>query len=822
MNFSLRHIAKIIHAEVVGDLKEITIRKIVTDSRKIIDTNGVVYAAISGERHDGHSFIKECFDKGIRYFIVEKKPTTVSESEAVFLVVKNTVRALQEIATAHRKQFHYPVIGITGSNGKTVVKEWLNQLLAADFKIIRSPKSYNSQVGVTFSVWNMETEHSLGIFEAGISQPEEMDQLEKIIAPTIAVVTTIGEAHLEHFQTREKLIQEKTKLFNPADTLVYCADTIDLNHWIKQTYPDKKIVAWSREKKDVSVFVSDIQSADKHTIFKATTGSETYHIEIPFTDKASVENAITCFTVCVALNVSLLHVVEKFKKLSAVNLRLQLLSGAHQFDIVNDSYSADLKSLEIALDYMHVHARGRSTTVILSDILQSGMPAQKLHAEINTLLEKYKTERLFGIGKSMVEHSSAYTCERTMFSSTAEFIKSVDTKAFANKIVLVKGAREFSFELIVDYLQAQTHETVLEVNLSAVAHNMHYFRSQLKENTRLMVMVKAAGYGTGSAEIARTLEFNKADYLAVAYIDEGVALRDAGVSLPIMVLNSELAGLHAMIRNQLEPEIFSLKSLDAFLDALSLFSEKTPYPVHIKLDTGMKRLGFEKHEIKTLCEKLQHITSIKVASIFTHLVGSEDPSLDDFTTHQLDAFEEMAAEIENTLGYQTMKHAANTGGIQRHPRAEYDMVRLGIGLYGISAVPQEQQNLMTVASLKTVISQIKEVAVGESVGYNRSYVADRPMQIATIPVGYADGLRRVLSNEKGSLKINGHSCPIVGKVCMDMTMIDVTGLGLNGNEEVEIFGNQNSIIQFAKESDTIPYEILTSISHRVKRIYIED
>lgn len=822
MNFSLDHIIAITDAEVIGSNATTNIRAIVTDSRKIIDTTGVLYAAIRGEHHDGHLFVEECYKKGIRIFIVEKINNTWKLPDALLLKVSNTILAIQKIAAAHRRQFQYPIIGITGSNGKTIVKEWLNQLLAADFKIVRSPKSYNSQVGVPFSIWNMGTEHTLGIFEAGISQPKEMERLSEIIAPTIAVITSIGEAHMEHFQSPTVLIEEKTKLFLHAQKLVYCSDNSALNDVIHQYYGHKQVVDWSTRNERAVVFITNVSKGEKHSSFNATIRGVTYTIEIPFSDGASLENACTCIATCVALDLPLNHIIEKLKKLSPIQLRLQLLSGSHQFDIINDSYSADLKSLEIALDYMHMHAKGRKSAVILSDVLQSGLDELTLHHQINSLLSKYKTECLFGIGKSLSKHISAYTCEKRMFESPEAFIKSIDPREFANQIVLVKGARDFGFERIVDFLQAQSHETVLEVNLSAVAHNMHYFRGLIGDQAKLMVMVKAAGYGTGSVEVARTLEFNKADYLAVAYIDEGIALRDGGISLPIMVLNSELAGMHAMIRHQLEPEIFSIKSLNTFLEALALFPEKKPYPVHIKLDTGMKRLGFEEEEIPLLCKAISGNEDIKVASIFTHLAASDDPQFDDFTQHQINRFENMVDTIKATLGYSPMLHAANTGGIQRHPNTVFDMVRLGIGLYGISAAAEEQKNLRTVATLKTVISQIKTVQKGETIGYSRSFVAPYTMQIATIPVGYADGLRRTLSNGKGSVFIQGKSCPIVGKVCMDMTMVDVTGLKLSGEEEVEIFGNQNSIIKFAQESDTIPYEILTSVSQRVKRIYLEE
>lgn len=823
MNLALSHIIAITGAETKGQITDAVIREIVTDSRKITGAGQTIYAAIKGVHHNGHLFLRDCYDKGIRFFIVEENTTDSFPDDAVFLRVKNTVDAIQRIASAHRSSFKYPVIGITGSNGKTIVKEWLNQLLCSHFKIVRSPKSYNSQVGVPFSIWNMGTEHSLGIFEAGISMPGEMEKLERIIRPEIGVLTTIGQAHIEHFSSRENLIREKIILFGNSRKIIYCSDAKDADAILKAEYPESRLFSWSLHSSPGSdLYVTDIIRTDSSTSFTFQYADREYQAEIPFGDQASLENAVSCISVCLVLNISPEEISDSLKKLNPVRLRLQLIRGAGNFDMINDSYSADLKSLEIALEYMARHARERKTAVVLSDILQSGETESELHAKINSLLQKFKTEQLFGIGTSMIRNKAQYEIPVQMFPKTEDFLRVAKNDLFQDHILLVKGAREFGFERIVANLQAQTHETVLEVDLNAVARNMHYFRRLIGSETKLMVMVKAAGYGTGTAEIARTLEFNKADYLAVAYIDEGIALREAGISLPIMVLNSELAGLPSMIRYQLEPEIFSLKSLDAFVETLKRHPEKQPFPVHIKLDTGMHRLGFETEEIERLCDRIAREKSIRVVSIFTHLAGSDDPGHDAFTHHQLELFRENAERIISAIGYRPMLHAANTGAIQRHPESAMDMVRLGIGLYGISADPKAQGELQTVATLKTIISQIKNIRKGESIGYGRNFIAVRNMRIATIPVGYADGLKRSLSNGKGAVMINGHLCPIVGNVCMDMTMVDITDADVSESDSVEIFGNNYPIAEIARNSGTIAYEVLTSISHRVKRIYLEE
>ncbi len=821
MSFDASEIEIILGTPAHGALNTRHFNTLATDSRKIHFPEDSIYFAIKGKNHDGHRYIKECYDKGVRCFVCEIEQNFQSTPLALFFYVNNTSVALQKIAAAHRAKFDIPVIGITGSNGKTIVKEWINQLLSPFFQIIRSPKSYNSQIGVPLSVWNIETEHSLGIFEAGISEPGEMDALANVIKPTIGIFTTLGEAHLENFSSKNELAKEKAKLFRHCDLVIYPKHQNIITDALHLVSPNSKHFTWSTIG-DGDVNISDIVYLEKNTFFRFQSKDFGGSIEIPFGDEASLENVITALTTCIYLKINPQLLLQGFKKLHPVKLRMEIVNGVNNNIIINDAYSSDIHSLEIALDYMERHSKGKPTFVILSDIVQSGWSEEKLHEKINQLLINKKTERLFGVGTSFKRHHSAYQVVGEFFNDVSDLLKSLKPNDYSGVMILVKGAREFRFEQIVNIFKEKSHETVLEVDLSAIAHNMHFFKRKIGPSTKLMVMVKAGGYGTGSSEIAKTLEFNKADYLAVAYIDEGIALREAGVSLPIMVLNSELAGMTTMVLNKLEPEIFSFDSLDAVCETLHLMNYQGAFPIHIKLDTGMHRLGFELEQIEALCKRLREIRHIHVASIFTHLAAADAPEHDAFTQSQIDLFKRMAAKLTAALGYTPLFHAANTGAIQRHPQARFDMVRLGIGLYGLSTIEDEQTELRTVATLKTTISQIKNIKKGESIGYNRAYIAKEDMMIATIPVGYADGLKRNLSNEKGNVWINGTVCSIVGNVCMDMTMIDITKANAKVHDDVIVFGNQHSISLMAKNAGTIPYEILTSISQRVNRKYIEE
>jgi alanine racemase len=791
------------------------IGQLLLDSRKIVHAGEALFIAIAGPRNDGHLFCKEVYDKGVRNFLVEKNIDTESLPKANIIRVNSATQALQLIATAHRNLFSCSVIGITGSNGKTIVKEWLNTLLADEYNIVRSPKSYNSQIGVPLSVWNMESTHTLGIFEAGISMPGEMENLRKIIQPGIGIFTSIGTAHSENFLSRRQLIGEKLNLFTKTDVLILPEDS-DLMQLVIPWMSNREIH-----------FVPSSENATTHAHHNATAVRIKWHdallqFDIPFTDKASVENTMTCIYTMLVMAYQPAEIQQRLSRLSPLEMRLQLLNGENECIIVNDAYSNDLQSFEIALDFLGQHALGKEKAVILSDVFQSGLNEAELHGRIASMLRSRKIESFTGIGKSMMRHQTVYPEGSIFFENTDEFLLHKNSGDFQKQALLIKGARDFRFERIVNSIQEKTHDTILEIDLGAMSQNLNYFKSKLHPSTKLMVMVKAFGYGSGSNEVASLMEFNKVGYLAVAYTDEGVSLRKAGISLPIMVMNPEKSSLPSLIRYKLEPEIYSFRTLENFIRALHGADTILPYNIHIKLDTGMHRLGFEAADMARLTAILVSRPEIRIASVFTHLAATDETTHDDFTSEQLKKLDHMVQEIRSHVKQTFMIHALNTGGIERFPDAQYDMVRLGIGVYGVSASGEEQRHLQQVSRLKTVISQIREVPAGDSIGYSRKFIAPEKMKIATIPVGYADGLRRSMSNGKGYVIIKGKKAPIVGNVCMDMTMVDITLIDCEEGEEVEVFGSQITLNEFALMCQTIPYEVLTSISQRVKRVYLQD
>lgn len=821
--YNIQKISEILQAEaLIGNPIE-EIEHILTDSRKVIHAEKSLFFALVGQRHNGHKFIKELYEKGVRNFVISDKTVSVPENCNV-LIVKNTLDALQKLAAYHRKQFNLPVIAITGSNGKTVVKEWLYQLLKDDKNIVRSPKSYNSQIGVPLSVWQINKEHELGIFEAGISFPGEMEKLQKIIQPNIAIFTNIGEAHAENFNSIEDKISEKIKLFTLPEVIIYCKDYSLIHEAIKKIYPNKKTIVWSKKSK-ADLQIAKIEKKNNKCFIQGIYQNHFTEITIPFNDEASIENAINCWVCLLHLGVNEDIISERMKHLSPIEMRLELKEGINNCSIVNDSYSSDVISLNIALDFISQQKQHEKRTVILSDILQSGKTEDALYKEVALMLEQRNISRLIGIGEAISRQKHLFKQESWFYKNTEDFIRHFNHALFQNEVILLKGARPFGFEQIVKYLQQKAHETVLEINLNAIINNYNYYKSKLKPDTKLMVMVKAFSYGSGSFEIANILQFNHADYLAVAYADEGIELRKAGITLPIMVMNPELHSYDSMIKYQLEPEIFSFRVLHLFAEALqrniNLLNNK-PFPIHIKLDTGMHRLGFEEFDLNELIIRLKNNKQIKIQSVFSHLAGSDDSNLDNFTHHQINLFKKMSAEIQMHFNYPILRHILNSAGISRFPEAQFEMVRLGIGLHGIGANEYDQSFLQQVSRLKTTISQIKHVKKGDTVGYGRKGIADKDITIATVPIGYADGYNRKLSNGNGYMLVNGEKAPIIGNVCMDMCMLNVSGINCKEGDEVIVFGEELPVTILAEQLNTIPYEILTSISRRVKRIYYQE
>jgi Alr-MurF fusion protein len=797
LNYQLNHIASVIGAAPLVK-NDLTIEHLLLDSRRVYAPATSLFFALKGSRRDGHQFIPELYKRGVRAFIISEAIDIAVFPEAAFLMVKDTLSALQQLAAYHRQQFNIPVIGITGSNGKTIVKEWLYQLLNEDFNIVRSPKSYNSQIGVPLSVWQMNEHNTLAIFEAGISKPGEMEKLENIIRPTIGVLTNIGEAHSEGFKSEEQKKEEKKILFRNA-VIPEPLTIIKINKSLASTVIAARI--------------------DKNN-------TDTITIEIPFTDDAAVQNVVTCWQILLFLHLPYEVIQRRMKLLQPINMRLELKRGINNCSVINDSYSADLSSLNIALNFLDNQSTGMRKSVVLSDFLQSGLADEELYKQIAIALQNHAVNKIIGIGEKISKYlPMAFAGSPVLqeyFPTTESFIQHYRFSQFKEETILVKGARVFEFEKIVQLLEQKVHQTVLEINLNALAHNLKEYQQLVKPSTKVMAMVKAFAYGSGGAEIAGVLQYHKVDYLGVAYADEGVELRKAGISLPIMVMNPEATAFEAIVENNLEPELYSfelLHSFDTFLKAEGL----QQYPVHVEIETGMNRLGFSVNDMEALGNALLSTPSFKIQSCFSHLAGSEEKEQDNFTELQAEKFEKAADELQKRIGYAFIRHIANSAAAIRHPQLQMDMVRLGIGLYGVDSADSHKLNLQTVATLKSTVAQLKKLKPGESVSYNRKGIVNRESIIATIRIGYADGYPRRLGNGIGKIWIKGKLAPVIGTVCMDMIMIDVTDIpGVQEGDDVIIFGSQLPVQQVAGWANTIPYEIMTSVSQRVKRVYYEE
>ncbi len=818
-SYQLNEINRITGGTLTGDGSRI-IRWVVTDTRQVVMPGDSVFVAIRGMRADGHAYLEAAYKQGIRNFMVRTGFQIPSWEGAAWVSVEDPLTALQQMAGHHRRQFPHPVLAITGSNGKTILKEWLFQVLQEKIRLVRSPRSYNSQIGVPLSVWMLEPAHRMGIFEAGISRPGEMSRLAGILRPDYGIITNVLEAHQENFSSMEEKIMEKLKLFRGSTALLFCADHEHIVQALEKSplLTEGQKITWSMKgRADLQITLVD--SRDQVTRLEGVYRGRSVHMVIPFTDRASVENAAHAWLFLLWQGYDPEWIARRMEKLVPVAMRLELKKGINRCTLVNDSYNSDVVSLRVGLEYLSRQNQHGKRTLILSDIRQSGVPGETLYREVADMIGKYGISCFYGIGPDLLKYRDLFPGESRFYLSTESFLAQVKSSMFADQAVLLKGSREFRFENISSFLEEKAHQTVLEIDLNALVHNLNSFRSMIPAGTRIMVMVKAFSYGSGSHEIAGVLQFHRADYLAVAYTDEAVELREAGITLPIMVMNPEEQGFEAMIRNRLEPELYSFRVLDKFLEVLGKQGEYH-YPVHIKLDTGMHRLGFLPHETEQLAHRLKNTDLVKVASVFSHLAGSDDPALDGFTRQQIDRFRTLSEKVTGELGYPVLKHILNSGGIERFPDACFDMVRLGIGLYGISS--QNDHSLEHVGTLRSVISQIKWVGEGETIGYNRRGKAGKGMLVGVVPVGYADGLSRKLGNGKGKMLVQGKAVPLVGDVCMDMCMIDVTGLDAKEGDEVVIFGKQLPVSRLAEWIGTIPYEVLTSISSRVKRVYYHE
>jgi len=814
--YSVKQIAEITGSECFGK-SNYAVNYFLTDSRSLLSPVDTLFIALRTERNDGHRYIEPLMKSGVKAFLVQAGVVDLSaysDSDTSFIVASNPLQALQVLASYHRSRFSIPVIGITGSNGKTVVKEWLYQLLKDRFTICRSPKSYNSQIGVPLSVLNLNETHTLGIFEAGISQPGEMELLASIIRPTMGVLTSIGSAHDEGFNSREEKVAEKIKLFSESKELVLAGIEKDK---VPSTLPGR------------ALFVSEFDDADLKISFENSTlhlksASHHYHFPIPFSDTASVYNVATCVGVLLQSGYTEAEITKLLYQLQPVALRLEIKNGINNSLIINDYYNSDLDSMRIALSYLQQQNRKPKKIVIISDIEQSGIQPASLYRQLAELLTQHRIDLLVGIGKEISAHKPLFKAGSLFYRDTIDFIHQFNSMShyLADAGILLKGARSFGFENISRLLQLKSHDTIFEINLDKLTSNVNYYRSLLNPGVKLMCMVKAMGYGSGSTEIAKTLHHIGVNYLAVAYADEGVELRRSQIDLPIMVMSPEEGAFEDIINHRLEPELYHFKVLHGFAQKLDALGISDPYPVHIKIDTGMHRLGFEEQELDTLIEALKKLPQLKVQSVFSHLAGSDNAELDDFTQEQLRIFEKAFTQIEKALGYTVIKHICNSAGITRFKQAHYNMVRLGIGLYGIGANAAEQQKLENVGVLKTRISQVKTVHKGQTVGYNRNGKVDRDTRIATIPIGYADGFNRLLGNGKHGVYVNDRFCKTIGNICMDMCMIDISEVNCAEGDEVIIYETTEQIHALAAALNTISYEVLTGVSGRVKRVYVKE
>lgn len=819
MTYTIEKVATLIGARRYGE-HETTVGWLLTDSRSLCFPEQTLFFALRSKRNDGHKFIDELYRRGVRSFVVEQEPADYQTvyPDANFLKVPSPLAALQRLAERHRDEFDIPVVGITGSNGKTWVKEWLHQILMPTMKVTRSPKSYNSQIGVPLSVWLLNEQTQVALFEAGISEPGEMLALHDIIQPTIGVLTSLGSAHQENFRNMDEKCMEKLQLFRDTEVIIYPSDDDTVSRCVRRSQYQGERIGWSRYSEKAPMYVKT-EGRKVSYIYKGVEGS----YEIPFIDEASIENSITCAIVALYLGMSPEDLAERMAKLEPIAMRLEVKDGQRGLTLINDSYNSDVNSLDIALDFMNRRPdqEGKCKTLILSDIYQSGETPSELYREVSDLLRKRGIDRFVGIGPEIMAQAAQFTVgQKWFFANVDEFLQSSVFRNMHDEIVLLKGARPFGFEHISELLEQKVHETILEVDLNAVVENLNHYRSFMKPETKIVCMIKADAYGAGAVEIAKTLQDHRVDYLAVAVADEGVTLRKAGITQNIIVMNPEMSSFKTLFDYDLEPEVYSFRLMDALIQAARK-EGITGWPVHLKLDTGMHRLGFDpRHDIDQLIDRLKHQTAIIPRSVFSHFVGSDSDDFDNFSAHQFELFNEGSMKIQAAFSHKILRHMDNSAGIEHFPERQMDMCRLGIGLYGVD--PRTNGILSTVSTLKTTILQLRHVPKEETVGYSRKGKLERDSVIAAIPIGYADGLNRKLGNRHCYCLVNGQKAEYVGNICMDVALIDVTDIPCQEGDSVEIFGKNLPVTVLSDVLETIPYEVLTSVSNRVKRVYYQD
>jgi len=827
MSYAIESITELIGARCVGQ-REASIDWLLTDSRSLCFPEETLFFALTTKRNKGVRYIPDLYDRGVRNFVISKEDWATLKDKTFkntnFLIVANPLKSLQKLAELHRDNYQVPVIGVTGSNGKTIVKEWLHQLLSPDRRIVRSPRSYNSQIGVPLSVWQLDESADLGIFEAGISEMGEMAALQRMIKPTIGILTNIGGAHQENFFSLQEKCMEKLTLFKDCDVVIYNGDNELISNCVSKSMLTAREIAWSRVDVERPLYISKIEKKDDHTVIDYRYLEMDNSFKIPFVDDASIENALNCLAACLYLMTPAQEITERMARLEPVAMRLEVKEGKNNCVLINDSYNSDLASLDIALDFLvrRSEKKGLKRTLILSDILETGQSPATLYRRVSQLVLSRGIHKIIGVGTeiSSCEERFREVPVKHFFPTVEALFASDVVKTLHDEVILIKGSRAFNFDLISEALELKVHETILEVNLGAMVENLNHYRSMLQHpETKIICMVKAFAYGAGSYEIAKTLQEHHVDYLAVAVADEGVELRKAGITSSIIIMDPELTAFKTMFDYSLEPEVYNFHLLDALIKA----AEKegvTNFPVHIKLDTGMHRLGFAPEEIPQLIKRLKSQNALIPRSVFSHFVGSDSSQFDAFTHQQIDLFDRGSKVLQAAFPHKILRHLCNTAGIERFPEAQYDMVRLGIGLYGIS--PIDNSIIHNVSTLKTTILQIRDVPADETVGYSRMGQLKRASRIAAIPIGYADGLNRHLGRGKAYCMVNGKQAPYVGNICMDVCMIDVTDIDCHEGDQAIIFGDELPITLLSDQLDTIPYEVLTSISNRVKRVYFQD
>ena len=824
MIYTIDKLTKLTNAVRYGQ-HETSISFLLTDSRSLCFPEETLFFALVSNRNDGHRYIPELHRRGVRNFVVEQLPDNhaVLYPDTNFLVVNSSLEALQSLARHHRMEFSIPIIGITGSNGKTIVKEWIYQLLSKQTNIVRSPKSYNSQVGVPLSVWLLNEQAQLGIFEAGISQPGEMDALQKIVQPTIGVLTNIGTAHQENFSSVDEKCREKLLLFKEAKILIYNEDDEVISRLLPESKFEGECLSWSFKNQLAALYISKVEKRETETTIHYVYRNKESHYTLPFIDNASVVNSISCLAVALHWGMDEEEIATQMTFLEPVAMRLEVKEGQHGCTLINDSYNSDINSLDIALDFMNRRPdhKGRKRTLILSDILQSSKSPETLYSEVSNLAKTRNVEKFIGIGPQIMSQSNKIEItNKSFYNNCEEFIKSKEFNNLRNEVILLKGSRQFNFDLLTELLAQKVHETILEVNLNALVENLNFYRSFLKPTTKLICMIKADAYGAGSVEVAKTLQDHRIDYLAVAVVDEGVTLRKNGITSNIIIMNPEMTSFKTLFDYELEPEVYSFRLLDALVKAAQK-EGITGFPVHIKLDTGMHRLGFNPiDDMDELITRLKQQNAIIPRSVFSHFVGSDSDDFDSFSQYQFDLFKQGSERLQTAFSHKILRHMDNSSGIEHFPERQLDICRLGLGLYGID--PRDNRILHNVSTLKTTILQLRRVPATETVGYSRKGKLTRDSTIAAIPIGYADGLNRHLGQGNCYCLVNGQKAPYVGNICMDVAMIDVTDIDCKEGDSVEIFGDHLPVTVLSDVLDTIPYEILTGISNRVKRVYFQD